>query len=945
MDESAPGVDTAAMAAIVRARLFEDAAPHRIGRFTVVARLGAGGMGVVYAAFDPELDRKVAIKLLFADGDDRGRLAREAQVMARLNHPNVAQVYEVGRHGDATYVAIEHVSGRTLRAWALAENPSLRERLAMLVQAGRGLAAAHAAGVIHRDFKPDNVIVGDDGRVRVLDFGLARMESDLATSGTFDVARSPASLSPDALTPRSTDSGAGTPAYMAPEQWRGGAIDARADVYAFCVTAWEILDGRRPFAGRSHADGGVLPTSTGFPRALDRALRRGLAFDREARPARMDPILHALQRDPSAARRRLVVALGGLAAIGAVLAWRHADERAREQACADEAVAIDDDWNAARADRIATAFAEVGPGDAREAFARVQTHVDAFTAAWSGARSEACLAVAPDSTSRTGGTISCLDDARVQLAVLLERLDAPMRELVPLAVSAAIALPDPATCSDPRSPRVRELGTHGLEVEDRRRLVAIAVLRQTAAYDEALAAAEALLADVAARGDTGVAAVRLVRGLALRELGRHAPAREDFEAAYYDAGATGDDFTAMRAALALVDTVGFRLADRERAQEWGRATRMYLVRLDLLDEPVAASLEGSLGGLLKDVDSAAALAAHRRAIAIVERHYGRAHPSVASSYSDLGVVLADRGDVAQGLAALRHAVEIYEETLGPDHPDLARVLNSVGAWESATGDYEGALATLHRALGITERSLGPEHEFYASVLVSIAQLDVRFGRLHEALDAYRRALAIVEQAFEPDHPRVAAVLAALAKALEDSGDVDGALQHYRRAIAIQERASGSDDAKLAPFLGNLGILLVNTDATDEGLAILRRTERIIATHYGEDNDDRAVVLSAIASTETSRGHPEAALVPLEEALVIMQKANTAADRRADIEFELGRALYLSGGDRERALALAKRARESWLPIGPPRAEWVGYADELIAELEAKRRRGAASTAP
>ncbi len=931
MHESAPGVDTAALAAIVRARLFEDAEPPRIGRFTVLARLGSGGMGVVYSAFDPELDRKVALKLLFAGASDRGRLAREAQVMARLNHPNVAQVYEVGRHGDATYIAIEHVSGRTLRAWARTGTSSARARLAVLVQAGRGLAAAHTAGVIHRDFKPENVIVGDDGRVRVLDFGLARVDGETTSSGAFEPASSPAQLSPNAMTPRSTDSGAGTPAYMAPEQWRGEEVDARTDVYAFCVTAWEILEGRHPFVGSSSAARGAPPKSTTLPRPLERILRRGLAPERVERPASMDAVLLELERDPNAARRRAFVAVGGALLLGTGLAWRWADELVHTRACADEAAAIEAEWNPARADRLAAAFAEI---DATSTFERARTHFDTFAAAWSSARDEACLASPPRDDSE-----ACLDDARSQLAALLERLESPTRALVPFSISAAISLPDPAWCADPRTTRMRELAT--LDPSDRRRLLEIEVLRETSAFEEALDAAHQLELDLEGRGAPGIAAARLAVGHALRELGRHADARAAFESAYYAGGAAGDDFTAMRAAIALVDTVGFRLAQRERGEEWGRAARMYIQQLELEGDPAEATLESRLGALLRTTDVEASLAAHRRALAIRVNNFGELHPAVGSSYFDIGAGLGERGETDAAIAALLRAVEIDEQTLGPDHPALANALNSLGQQQDNRGDYEVALATLQRALAITERTLGPDHEAYASTLIAIGNVDLHFGREHEAEDRYRRALEIVERTFSPTHPRVVAALAALAGVQARTGDGDGALESYRRALAIEETGRGPDDAALVPILGNMGILLVNRGAIEEGLVYLHRAERIIAERFGENNDNRAVVLSAIASTESSRGHPENAIPPLEEALAIMQRTGAAADRKADIEYELGRALHLSGGDRDRALALAKSAKAAWLPIGPPRAEWVGYAEELIAELQdAARKRGA-----
>jgi serine/threonine protein kinase len=314
-------VDTPHLRNEVHRRLFGKVVdPVRIARFPVLRRIGHGGMGVVFAAFDNELDRKVAIKLLRPGlGDDgaqlRDRLLREAKALARLSHPAIVQVYEAGEHDGQVYLAMEFVEGRTLRQWCDAERRSVRELLDKFLQAGEGLVAAHAAGLVHRDFKPDNVIVGDDGRVRVLDFGLALLGTDAAV--VLDEAV--VDLSLDRLT--RTGAMIGTPAYMAPEQLLGEPADARSDQFSFAVTLYEAIFGVRPFVGETLEQlraavvkGDIAAAKAGRDAApVARALRRALLPDREQRYADLAELLAALRKTQ---RRRGVV----FAAVGVIVA-------------------------------------------------------------------------------------------------------------------------------------------------------------------------------------------------------------------------------------------------------------------------------------------------------------------------------------------------------------------------------------------------------------------------------------------------------------------------------------------------------------------------------------------------------------------------------------------------------------------------------------------------
>ncbi len=333
----------------------EDEQPVRIGRFVVIKRIGEGGMGMVYAAYDDTLDRKIAVKLLHPRGsgsnDARTRLIREAQALARLSHPSVIHVYEVGTWQEQVYVAMEFVDGSTLAQWQRQEGRHWREVLDTYAAAGRGLAAAHAAGIVHRDFKAANVLVRRDGAVRVVDFGLARQELEAGASASalrsvemdgntpnLSLVTGEAPTSADAPLTR-TGVIMGTPAYMAPEQHLGQRADVRSDQFSYCVSLFEALYGFRPFAGetlpalRRQVLAGRLeqpPRYTDIPPRVFRALERGLQAHASERYTSMESLLDELARDPRVALRRIIYAVMAVVAVALVAAlwWSERGERA-----------------------------------------------------------------------------------------------------------------------------------------------------------------------------------------------------------------------------------------------------------------------------------------------------------------------------------------------------------------------------------------------------------------------------------------------------------------------------------------------------------------------------------------------------------------------------------------------------------------------------------------
>jgi predicted Ser/Thr protein kinase len=415
-----------------------------LGRYKLERELGSGGMGVVYAALDTDLERRIALKVLrsAADTEARGRLLREARAMARLSHSNVVVVHEVGSAGGRDFVAMELVDGETLADWLRATSRSADEIVDAFVAAGHGLAAAHAAGLVHRDFKPHNVLRARDGRIVVTDFGLARgVDVVVAEPAGGGAASSSAALSGITV----TGSVLGTPAYMAPEQWLGGSVGPATDQFAFCVALWEALTGARPFRGgtleelrEEVARGPAALDASRLPRALRAPLRRGLDPDPRRRWPSMTALLARI--DPHArGDRRAVVALG--AAAGAVIVVGIALVAGHRSAAAP-ACETKLDVAAVWPPGAAAALVHAGQRPAADA-------LDADAKRWIGARDRACAIDEPElRTARLG----CLDG-------VLARFDAVARGVAQLHGTLQHADPgdllvDPAVCEGARLPRL-----------------------------------------------------------------------------------------------------------------------------------------------------------------------------------------------------------------------------------------------------------------------------------------------------------------------------------------------------------------------------------------------------------------------------------------------------------------------------------------------------------
>jgi len=758
-----------------------DGEPQSVGRFVIQSTLGRGGMGVVYRAYDPHVRRVVALKLLRPELDlgtagslGASRLEREAQAMGRLNHPNVVTVHEVGTWNERIFVAMEYVEGVTLRRWL--ETPhGLTEVLGVFAQAAEGLAAAHRAGIVHRDFKPDNVMVGHDGRVRVMDFGLARAGSDREeTPHTVPVVSSEAN---DPLNLRLTQTGAvlGTPAYMAPEQHRGSPADARSDQFAFCVALYEALFHERPFAGANYTEladdvmeGRRQPVpSRRIPGWLRRLLERGLATAPSERFESIDALLARLDRGPMRRRAAAVLGVGAVVVASLSAAWISLP---RDPGCDRTVHALDGTWDEQRRATVEHMFAATPTAYATNAWRSTERLLDAYAERWIQQSSEVCasrsvLGSKPNVLDRKQ---RCLESRRDELNALVQLLAEGEPGTVLESVQAAATLSDLGACADERRLHPWSTPRHGPEEERlnsaRTELVRAKVVGALGRYDDAVESARAV-AGIAQElhAPSLLASALLVQGQYEEQAGHPERAEQT-----------------LRASIAAAES---EAAHEIRAQA--------LIRLIYV-----------VGTNAERFAEAQALAADAAAVLMV---LGADPLLQAKLDTNLGVAARRAGQLDFALDRYLAALDGSTRAHGEDHPETARAYNNLGTLLSLMGRLDEAQQHLDRAITIFASVLGPQHPLLASALGAAANNLARQDRSMDAIRYHERSLAIRRANFHDDHP-------AVARTLYNLGRIHYNLGHYERAMAVLREgralvvADKADAAELTSWDELLGLV-------------------------------------------------------------------------------------------------------------------------------------------
>jgi tetratricopeptide (TPR) repeat protein len=876
----------------------------RLGRYMPIEELGRGGMGRVLRAYDPRLQREVALKVLHARAVDpvsRARLVREARTMAKLGHPNVVAVYDVDddpRHG--VMLAMELVEGGTLREWLRHSPRHWSEILAAFVEAGRGLAAAHAEGLLHRDFKPTNVLVAREGPVgaggrgpcKVTDFGLAKLEHEQASS-TSSAGAPPGPSSADESGEALTQDGTvlGTPIYMAPEQHHGEALTSAADQFSFCVSLWEALYGELPFGGDTraevvaniHAGKPRAPTRTGaVPGWLRRVCERGLALEPTQRWPSMGALLDTLAKGRTRARARQgLAAVGVLALLGAGWqAQRRWDLAQRTAACEATGDEVEVAWSTERKRALRSAIVDTGVSYASTTADKVMPWLDQQAEAWRDARVEACLDVDVrgqwDAETRDR-SLWCLEERRMELGSLVDELTRADAELLPKAVMAAAALGSVAACRDarvletmiPPPPEAREaLRTVRADV------VRADNLKRAGRYGEGLELARGALGRAEAlEWMPLVAKARLQLGSLLERSGAYPEAEAELEQAYFDAARGVAPGVAFEAASMLVSVVGVSAVRPVEGRRWGRLAEVALEDVPDGEQLRRASLLINLGNLHHRSGAYEASKQHyEQALAIMEEALGPEHPHAAGYLNNLGRAHAVMGDHEAAKPLLERALAVQEQALGPEHPDVAASLSNLALMHYVLRRFDEAKRLHERSLAIREQALGPEHPDVAASLINLAAVYGATGAHDQSRVLFERALAITEKALGPEHPQVATCLSSLAITYQSTGRFDEAKALYERALAIKEKVLGPEHPELATSLNGLAIIHYDAGRYEAARVLFERALAIKEKALGPEHSEVAGLLENVALAHHAVGRHDEAKALLERALVIKEKA-------------------------------------------------------------------------
>ncbi|WIG94188.1 serine/threonine-protein kinase [Myxococcus sp. SDU36] len=815
----------------------EDAPPvPQVGRYFLLKRLGQGGMGVVYAAYDPDLDRKVALKLLHADSstdseEARARLLREAQAMARVSHPNVIPIFDVDVWGDRVFLAMELVDGGTLASWVKEGQRSWREVLEAFLSAGRGLQAAHEAGLVHRDFKPANVLVSRAGRVFVTDFGLARpvgtlpVEEHLSEDSESRVPSERRMLD----TPL-TEAGLiiGTPSYMSPEQFRGDDLDPRSDQFSFCVALYWALYRQRPFepakmeayasSRRPQAQPEVEateplhataplereppkpqpppvliqepPRDVKVPAWVKQAMMRGLSLDPATRFASMTELLGALSQEHRLTKRRRWVAgastvAAGVALVGGVLYQQ-------SQVCAAAGARMDAVWSPAAKQQVEAAFLATGKPFAQELAGKVSQVLDGYASAWKQQSTEACEATHVHGvqteellTRRTVCLARRHKDVRATVA-LLSTADAA---LVEKSVDAVHALPSLHECEDEESlaeqQRLPSDAGKRADIEKLEGQVAnVKALVDAGRYPVALEVARALEAPVLATGHLPLTAeLRFHLGWLQEQHGQSPEASKQLFHAARDAEAGRAD----RLKVAILNKLLY-VEDGQRhftqASDWGELAHATLQRLG--GEPVLEAdvrmNQANLAVSQERFDDARALL--EQAKALQARALPLGHPKRARTTFLLGGVMLDLGQPEKAAELLEEALVLTEAAVGPWHPDMAQRHGMLSLTLRELKQDARALKHAQAAAQVRKATRGETSVLYAEALDEVGMCLHAMKRYDEALKAYEEALFIKRAALPADDERLQYSYDGVGQALLELGKANESVAPLRQAVSF-----------------------------------------------------------------------------------------------------------------------------------------------------------------
>lgn len=747
-----------------------EAPPARLGRYVILSELGRGGMSVVYVAYDPELDRRVALKVVRGrrlSKAHRARLHREAQALARLSHPAVVTVFDVGDLDDDTFVAMELIDGMSLREWIKTPR-SWREVVRVLVAAGRGLAAAHAAGILHRDVKPDNIVIATSGAVKLVDFGLARDLGDRTgesgehaaiddlelAAGSIDGSRDPSSSGSSRPLESITRVGnvVGTPAYMPPEsRSRHPEADERSDQFSLCATIYEALYRQKPFSVSREAPGRELPTvaddpstdtrtlaaapprNSDVPAWLQKVVARGLAVEPSQRYPSVEALLADLDRDPQRTRRRVGIAVGALLAVAAIATFVTSQLMARSETAAGPTCDTGDDrvaavWNARMLAAMQAAAAGKGLPWAPAAVDAFGARVQRYGEEWKAMYQDACQATRVrlvQSEEALDLRMACLDHRLDALGALVALMADPAPAVLRRASDAVANLPPVADCADVKALRAVVRRPADPAIVPRLDAIDRSIAQLSALYaigdvGKAIALADRVIADATKVGYAPLLAQALYwRGRAIADRGGGPEAEDMFDQTFAAALGAGEDQMAADAAARLAQEALWtaRLPEFER---WQRVTHALAERSGAA---AVARFSDQLGCMAYHWTGK--VQTRLRCLQALARRTEKPNEWLVTT---LGIAATEAGQPAEAIRWLERGVELARAENGADHPRTLEMRAYLCHGLNVLGDYERGAAECRDALKRLEKVAPDDGELIARLKLYRAEAESELGR-------------------------------------------------------------------------------------------------------------------------------------------------------------------------------------------------------------------------
>lgn len=916
-----------------------------VGRYLVLDRIGTGGQSVMYSAYEPERVRKVTLRVFHQDDSpvpDREKLQSQflhvAQLLARLSHPQLIPIYEIGTFGDQNFIAMEFVDAIDLPSWLRQQARSQQNILDVFILAGRGLKAAHNAGLLYAKFRPDIILIAPSGQVYIDLLDLLDGESTVLEAPSapaqllfrFEPAVYTNQLQSKALSDH------GVAHYAAPEQYVAKPVEIRTDLFNFCAALYEALYTVPPFSGNTLAEyllsvqaGTLRPVPAGVrssPSWLRQALLRGLSAEPNRRYDSMDALLTTMSRPRYLMRWGWIWGGTGLAlGVLLLLSWHISILVKRQQLlCSGAVTKLTAVWDSPRKEAIHDAFRRTGKPFAEETWQRLEQSLNRYAMQWVSMHNEACRLTQvrkEQSDALLDLRMRCLDRRLADLTALTQRLSELDEAWLDKVTSAAQSLPPVSACADvvtlsapiplPDSPAKRER-----VASLQRELSGIQTMQRLGEYVKSQKPAQVMAENARALGYTPLEAEALnLLATAQNQRGQSQEAIKTLQLAAASAIAGRDLRVAARAFTNLLLISGYRLQLPDEVRKWEMLASAALIASGRDQEGQVELASAKCLAAFSSPLQERTLSLCQESLAAATKFYGPTHYFVSVQLNNLAVILGDRKQLDQALQLFRQSLSITQQQLGASHPRVAVRLMNIGEALGFQGKYQEAIPYVLQAFDLQKRLLEPDNPQIGITLSALGRLQWGAGQLGTARSTLMRAILILKKGFPANHSLVIEAQVGLIRTLL-AEELNAEAEQLGKRVIAEVGAAPPGRLELRDMYYYLGQALARQHRFDEALQYHRQA--LFFHEKAREETAQVSDWSAIGTDLVALKRVQEAMILLERGVQRSAAASISAEARAASQFALARALRLTTKrlSDERVLSLVRSARDVYVQGGP-----------------------------